>query len=642
MEASFQADKKQLLGQHDAVCEKLKRERDDGRKLAASLQEQLEQCQAAVHSEQISREQDTSQHANVIREFQNIVTSERDLNSGLTQQLQEVTAELRRLDSLAEEEDMVQEYEEQVRSLTHELADVKCRLASAERRADQPPPLILQLQGEISTMKEEHTRLMEGEQRRASEAEERLQTQAQVWEQRVSSLEARLSELSHTVGKYDREKEQDTLNIQKLKERIIQLDCENTALTRTQIERRETVDNATAEQLSTLQERVARLKAFLKISALKVNEKITLPPDVEELSVGDYAELLGSEPSRKEYQKELYQLKDEFERYKLRAQSVLRSKTSASKDTDSPSSSSSSSSHRELKELQSRNHELQTRLEAWRGQCEEMEERLVSQTQKLRREMREMNDGHKQELSSLEAQHKKKLFELQQTVELTRERTMKVLSEKDSDLAYLKGELQNLTPLLGTPTTPRHTAFTRALSTSLPSSQHCDDSPPSEPNNDTASLNLPPPLILPSSSSSTVAVQELLDQSSPSLPSSQGEAPPPLLHYAQEQQRRETEVTAARRRRLELEDAVRDLEEREQKRKEQTVFLKQEIRKMERDRSRETENLEYLKNVVIHYMSADAPSQEQLLVPIATVLHFSSDEVEHIKRKLLSSRPRWL
>ena len=36
----------------------------------------------------------------------------------------------------------------------------------------------------------------------------------QVWEQRVSSLEARLSELSHTVGKYDREKEQDTLNIQ--------------------------------------------------------------------------------------------------------------------------------------------------------------------------------------------------------------------------------------------------------------------------------------------------------------------------------------------------------------------------------------------------------------------------------------------
>ena len=34
-----------------------------------------------------------------------------------------------------------------------------------------------------------------------------------------------------------------------------------------------------------------------------------------------------------EYQKELYQLKDEFERYKLRAQSVLRSKTSASKVT---------------------------------------------------------------------------------------------------------------------------------------------------------------------------------------------------------------------------------------------------------------------------------------------------------------------
>ena len=66
---------------------------------------------------------------------------------------------------------------------------------------------------------------------------------------------------------------------------------------------------------------------------------------------------------------------------------------------------------------------------------------------------------------------------------------------------------------------------------------------------------------------------------------------------------------------------------REQRHIEQTTMLKEEIRKLERDRSRETENLEYLKNVVVHYMSADSTGRDQLLMPLATVLHLSPEEV---------------
>ena len=44
-------------------------------------------------------------------------------------------------------------------------------------------------------------------------------------------------------------------------------------------------------------------------------------------------------------------------------------------------------------------------------------------------------------------------------------------------------------------------------------------------------------------------------------------------------------------------------------------------------RSRETENLEYLKNIIIHYMSADSAGRDQMINPIATVLHFSKEEV---------------
>ena len=60
---------------------------------------------------------------------------------------------------------------------------------------------------------------------------------------------------------------------------------------------------------------------------------------------------------------------------------------------------------------------------------------------------------------------------------------------------------------------------------------------------------------------------------------------------------------------------------------EQNRILKEEIRKLERDRSRETENLEYLKNVVVHYMSADSSGRDQLLMPLATILHLSPEEV---------------
>lgn len=45
-------------------------------------------------------------------------------------------------------------------------------------------------------------------------------------------------------------------------------------------------------------------------------------------------------------------------------------------------------------------------------------------------------------------------------------------------------------------------------------------------------------------------------------------------------------------------------------------------------RSRETENLEYLKNVIFHFMCSDS-GREQLIVPIATILHFTPNEVSN-------------
>jgi len=95
--------------------------------------------------------------------------------------------------------------------------------------------------------------------------------------------------------------------------------------------------------------------------------------------------------------------------------------------------------------------------------------------------------------------------------------------------------------------------------------------------------------------SASDAVRELLDQMSPHQVHPGGMSDDvKLLHYAQDQKRKKEEVALTRRKVFQMEDTIRDLQEREQRQTEQT-FLKVEIRKLQRDGSRKTENLEYLK-----------------------------------------------
>ena len=61
-------------------------------------------------------------------------------------------------------------------------------------------------------------------------AEERSTSLSGQQEIRVANLESRLQELSETVGTYDRLRQNDQISMQKLRERIAQLDLENQSL----------------------------------------------------------------------------------------------------------------------------------------------------------------------------------------------------------------------------------------------------------------------------------------------------------------------------------------------------------------------------------------------------------------------------
>lgn len=124
------------------------------------------------------------------------------------------------------------------------------------------------------------------------------------------------------------------------------------------------------------------------------------------------------------------------------------------------------------------------------------------------------------------------------------------------------------------------------------------------------------------------AVRELLSRTS-ILSATPAETS--LLHFAEEQARKEVEIQGLRRQKHSLESALRDLQHstslKEQHLIDQVEFLKEEVRKHERNISRENANLEYLKNVVYHYMiCTDTVGRQQMLNAISTILQFSPKE----------------
>ena len=107
-------------------------------------------------------------------------------------------------------------------------------------------------------------------------------------EEHVAGLEAKLSELSEVTGNYERLRYQDQLSLQKLRERISQLDVENSALAKVTHRGRAVLGDSAfeAEPLGTDEEgmemqemidKIMRMKGLLKVA----NEKLEKPVNID-------------------------------------------------------------------------------------------------------------------------------------------------------------------------------------------------------------------------------------------------------------------------------------------------------------------------------------------------------------------------
>ncbi|XP_065913006.1 GRIP and coiled-coil domain-containing protein 1-like isoform X2 [Dysidea avara] len=155
---------------------------------------------------------------------------------------------------------------------------------------------------------------------------------------------------------------------QKLKERVSQLDQENTTLTKAHVESKEVDRVENHEKLTNLQERNTRLKKILKIATNKLVDKTVLPNNIEDLTVAEYTSLLSDIPSPKECLQHLADLKREFDSFRTRAHSVLKNKDNKELVVGT---------NQEVKELFEENAELKQQLAEQQAHHEhEMEQSL--------------------------------------------------------------------------------------------------------------------------------------------------------------------------------------------------------------------------------------------------------------------------
>uniref|UniRef100_K7G9Y4 GRIP and coiled-coil domain-containing protein 1 n=1 Tax=Pelodiscus sinensis TaxID=13735 RepID=K7G9Y4_PELSI len=585
MEASYQADKKKMKQDLDEASKKAEEERSKLEAEMKCVQEQLAETKARLITQQHDRAQEQSDHAVMLRELQKLLQGERTLRQDVELKLEETREALAGRVYMA---DRVEESELQTKQLNRVVEELKRELQAVQETSSKPDPRLQELQEEMASLKSHFQAQLLQEMKKTAQAEEQLRQHAQ----RVATMESQVSEVSELLGTYEKAKQKDQMTIQKLKERIVQLDLENKTLA-IAASSRSPVDihvEETSLDVNVLKDKMEKLKKLLQMAsknsqpALDIEKlcELELPKGTE---AGD-----GEKATALYYQQELKQLKEEFERYKMRAQVVLKNKSA--KDGNLA---------KELEDAQEQLADLKEKYVALRLSCEEMEKQHRQEMEAKKQEASLLQQLHRQELEKCQLDYRERALKLEEEMHKQRDRALAVLSEKDQELEQL-----------------RSVAVPYGLQ---------------GPKN-----YLPPGSDMSSDDLMSAVSSENLTQALQLAATNE----PTFFLYAEQLARKGVEIVALRKQKHKLDVEVHQLQERllveEEKHREEVSILQDHIQKNVRDKSREGANLEYLKNIVYRFLTLpNSLGRQQTLTAILTILHFSPEEKQVIMRHSANS-----
>jgi chromosome segregation ATPase len=331
------------------------------------------------------------------------------------------------------------------------------------------------------------------------------------------------------------------------------------------------IDNDSNLDVQSLIERILRLRAMLR----DANRRSENPVDLDEL-----LDLGGEGESLKKWKKSYYQLKEDFEKFKL------------SRRTPSPFMSPQSKNSRfldssdddvvdELIKLKSHVQELNEKIKYLSGQlaiCETKQCEFDVKESKLNEIISDQKLKSKKALEAKEGEMKLKSVQLELEVQKQRDRCLALIEEKDEEISNLKLKLEAIGGKM--------------------------------------------------TSSSDNYMQDLTKAEEVKLDTL-------VLHYSDELAYNKNELRELRARKMELESALHELQmsalAKEQNYQDKIEIMQDTMARLKRMATKEGANLEYLKNVSLNYMlSTDPKSKEHMLKAIGAVLMFSEIEIKQV------------
>lgn len=562
MEAQFQIDKKQLRSDREEH-EKLIKELKDKLKCAQNnSHSEMEHLKYKLIMERHERDREHSDHSAIMKELQKVVNNERRIREQLEGQIKELKGHM--------------SSKSQSKVLEAELEIMKNKLKQAEAAAKETPPLLLSLQAEMTAMKKQHRSAIHEEQKKAATAQQHTRALAMVHEKRVASLEARLAELSETVGGYDRARQQDQQAIQKLKDQLNHLESTDYA---------DNCSNDFPKDPKELTSNIRELYTYL----------MNLDKEYSYANVKDLLNSLNLSDVSQDYGNKYESLLEEFEELK-RQKTVSTNNTTKSELTNiqqhnSKHSNENSNEWTQLQRIKTHNKNLEERIRLLNEEILKREQEFKVKIENQYKILQDERMKLERLMNQKDNEYRGKIVALEHQLLRQRERSLAVIDEKDQEILTLKSSFQALLPSKGS---SENKNYPTADVTSEPSAD---------------------------------LVTGLLTSDNN----------PPMLHYAQELARREIEVSNLRKQNVELEAILRerhrDLFHETERHKDELKKLQSQITRLEACKSREGANLEYLKNVIVNYLiTSDPSSKRHMLNAISTVLHFTPEETEKIRR----------
>ncbi|XP_037098950.1 GRIP and coiled-coil domain-containing protein 1 [Syngnathus acus] len=551
MEASFQADKRQLKLEVDHLRERLVAAGAQQQAEVRDLQLQLAESRARVITQQHEREQEQSDQLQQLQELQKILQHERDLRQDAELRLHEanfLAAAAHAVDGGAESEVLLSQAGE-------EREQLRSKLRPAEERQKQADPGTEGLRQELSQLKNTHQDQIQQHKDEMCREEAR----AHAAELRVGALEQRVSELSDLLGSCERARQREQQAAQRLRERMAQLDAENQTLVSSRCPDDSQLD---------LKDKLEKVKKLL-LAAQK-------NPLGEPEPVRDAAS-----------QEELRQLKDELERYKLRAKATPKSgDNNAAKE---------GCAARELEEVREQLADLREKYIGLRVESDKAAAAQQRQLQEQQQHAAALLRCQRQEAERNQTLHRDQLLRLEAELHKQRERTVALLGDKDRELELLR-------------------AATKSLTEEDVSAQEVEWEGEKQAD----------------------VMARALRHAAP--------AQPALLLYAEQLARKEVEAAGLRRQKRQLEEDIRRLHGKlaagAQRHDDEMCQLRAQLDQLNREHKREGSNVEYLKNVIYKFLTLpDASGRRQTLNAILSILHFSPQEKHCVLRQ--QGAPWW-